>query len=217
MTEAQSPEEIRREIEATRTNLGQTLEDIEDKVSPSRIKERRVEAVRNRWQRVRNSVMGSAENARGSASSTWEDTRGSASSTWDDTTSRVSDRASEVGDTLRSAPDQAMERTRGNPLAAGLIAFGGGLLAASLLPATPREQQAAQALRDRVEEPVRNELSSVGQQARESLQGTAQEAMEEIKGTAQEAAERTRSEAQGSAQSVRSEAERAKDQAQSRS
>jgi gas vesicle protein len=181
VTDAQSPEEIRREIEETRSNLGHTLEDIEDRVSPSRIKERRVEAVKGRWQSVRESVMGSAQDTRYAAS----------------------DRAGDAADTLRGAPDQALQRARGNPLAAGLIAFGGGMLLASLLPSSDREQDVVQTLRDRYEEPVKSELQSVGKEAAGRLQGTAQEAVEEVKSTAQEAAQQTRSDAQQSAQNVR--------------
>lgn len=189
MTEAQSPDEIRREIEETRTNLGHTLEDIEDRVSPSRIKDRRVEAFQNRIQSVRESVMGSADDARSSAG----------------------DRAGQARDTLRHAPEQTLNRARGNPLAAGLIAFGGGLLLASLIPASEREQDAAQTLRDRYEEPVRSELRQAGQQAGEHLKGSAQEAAEELRSTAQDAAHQTRQDAQSSTQTVRSDAQNARD------
>lgn len=191
MTDAQSPEEIRREIEETRTNLGHTLEDIEDRVSPARIKERRVEAVKSRWQNVRESVMGSAQDSRSAASGRASDVAG---------------RASDAADTIKGAPDQALQRARGNPLAAGLIAFGGGALLASLLPATQKEQEAIQTLRDRYEEPVKSELQSAGQQAAERLQGTAQEAVQEVKSTAQEAAQQTRGDAQQSAQNLRDQA-----------
>jgi gas vesicle protein len=190
VTESQTPEEIRRDIEETRTNLGYTLEGIEDRVSPARIKDRRVAAVRSRMQRVRESVMGSADDMRTS----------------------VSQRGGGARDTLRSAPQETMDRARGNPLAAGLIAFGGGLLLASLIPASGREQEAAQALRDRYEEPVREELKQAGQQAREGLQPAAQEAAQEVRSTAQDAAQQTKEDARASAETVRSDAERARDQ-----
>lgn len=194
MSESQSPEEIRAEIEQTRSNLGHTLEDIEDRVSPSRIAERRTEAVRNRWQNMKESVMGSADDARYSAQVRGGD---------------LSERASSAADTVKGAPDQALQRARGNPLAAGLIAFGGGLLLASALPATQREQDAAQTLRDRYEEPVKSEFQQAAKQAGEGLQGSAQQAVQEVRSTAQDAAQRTREDAKGSAQSVRGDAQRA--------
>jgi len=194
VSESQSPEEIRAEIEQTRSNLGHTLEDIEDRVSPSRIAERRTEAVRNRWQNMKESVMGSADDVRYSAQVRGGD---------------LSERASSAADTVKGAPDQALQRARGNPLAAGLIAFGGGLLLASALPATQREQDAAQTLRDRYEEPVKSEFQQAAKQAGEGLQGSAQQAVQEVRSTAQDAAQRTREDAKGSAQSVRGDAQRA--------
>jgi len=194
VSESQSPEEIRAEIEQTRQNLGSTLEDIEDRVSPARIAERRTEAVKNRWQNVKESVMGPADDARYSAQSRGAD---------------LGDRASSAADTVKGAPDQAMQRARGNPFAAGLVAFGGGLLLAAAMPATEREQQAAQTLRDKYEEPVKSELQQAAKQAGEGLQGSAQQAVQEVKSTAQEAAQRTKDDAQGSAQSVRGDAQRA--------
>lgn len=200
MSESQSPEEIRAEIEQTRQNLGHTLEDIEDRVSPARIAERHTEAVKNRWQNVKESVMGSTDDARSSAQA-----RGG----------ELSTRVSGAADTVKGAPDQAIQRARGNPLAAGLVAFGGGLLLASALPATQREQEAAQTLRDRYEEPVKSELQQAAKQAGEGLQGTAQQAVQEVKSTAQEAGQRTKEDAEGSAQSVRGDAQRAADETRS--
>jgi hypothetical protein len=48
----------------------------------------------------------------------------------------VTSAASSVADAASSAPDMARRQTRGNPLAAGLIALGVGWLASSLLPLT---------------------------------------------------------------------------------
>jgi uncharacterized protein YjbJ (UPF0337 family) len=194
----QSPEEIRRDIERTRAGLGETLEDIEDRVSPTRIRQRQTARLRGRWTQVRESVMGPDDESSG--------------------VRQVGDRTGEAADRMRHAPDEAVARTRGNPLAAGLIAFGGGLLAASLIPASRQEQQAAQQLRDRFEEPVREELRHAGQETRDRLEGSAQQAAEQVKATAQEgvqhtredarqATERTRQEAEGAAQRTRSDAE----------
>jgi gas vesicle protein len=210
----QTPEEIRRDIERTREGLGETLEDIEDRVSPARIKERKTAQMRQRWQSVRESVMGSAEDVRDQTGGQMQ---------------RIGDRAGQATDTVRHAPDQAIERTQGNPLAAGLIAFGGGLLLASLFPATRQEQQAARQLRERYEEPVKDELRHAGQEAQDDLKDSAKQAADQVKQTAQEgiqhtredaqsAAERTQQEAQGAAQRTQADAQdtagRVRDQAQ---
>lgn len=197
MSNEQSPDEIRREIEQTRHELGTTLEDIEDRVSPARIKERQTDRIRGRFERVRESVMGSAHEGRGAAS---------------DQMDSVKDRVDDVRGAVQQAPDQALQQARGNPLAAGLVAFGGGMLLASLLPATQREQDAAHTLRDRYEEPVRSQLQEVGQEAKENLQGSAQAAAQEVKATAQDAAEQTKSSAQSSAETIKSDAQRAREE-----
>jgi gas vesicle protein len=208
MTEAQSPDEIRREIEQTRQELGTTLEDIEDRVSPARIKERQTDRIKSRFQRARDSVMGTRDSVMGSA----QETRSSAAGGLQSVKERAGDTLGDTKETLQQAPEQALQQARGNPMAAGLIAFGGGLLLASLLPTTQREQDAAEALRDRYEEPVKEQLKQVGQEAKSNLQGTAQQAAQEVKSTAQDAAQQTKSSAQSSAESVKGDAQRAREE-----
>lgn len=190
-----SPEEIRREIEETRADLGTDINELEYKVDPSRIRQQKTyevkRGVRDRWSRVTDSVMGSRQDVGRHTQSAQ---------------SRAGDLTDGAKQTLTDAPERARQQAQGNPLAAGLIAFGGGMLLAALLPATEKEQQAAQELRDRYAEPVKEELKSVGQQAREELQPKAQEAAERVKGTAQEGAQHTREEAQGTAQQLQGEA-----------
>lgn len=187
-----SPEEIRRDIEATRADMGGTLTEIEDRVSPARIRERQTQRVRGRWNSMQEAVMGPLDQHRASSSE--------------------QDRGAEARDRLSNAPGEARSRTQGNPLAAGVIAFGAGLLAAAVIPSTEREQQAVGELRDRYEEPVKAELQSAGQQVKEELQPRAEEAAQQVKQTAQEGAQRTRDDAQESAQQVRGQAEGAREE-----
>ena len=44
----------------------------------------------------------------------------------------------DAGAAIGDAPAQVKTKTQGNPLAAGLIAFGAGLLVSSLIPASRR-------------------------------------------------------------------------------
>jgi len=119
-----NPDEIRREIEDTRRELSGNVDALHDKVSPKRVMERRVDRTRGSFYRAKDKIMGS--NGTGAVSST----------------------ASDLGDKLSGAPDQARARTEGNPLAAGLIAFGAGWLVSSLLPATEKEKQAATSVKE---------------------------------------------------------------------
>lgn len=60
---SESPDEIRREIEQTRNELGQTLEDIEERISPAKVKQRGLEAARERVQQVRGTAQSRLDEA----------------------------------------------------------------------------------------------------------------------------------------------------------
>ena len=111
------PEEIRRrEIEATRAGLSDDVNALSDKVSPGQIAKRQRDRLMGTAQSVKDSIMGSADDAKSSAS----------------------EAMSTVGDAVSGAPSAVAERTKGSPLAAGLVAFGAGLLVSSLFPASRR-------------------------------------------------------------------------------
>lgn len=177
----QDPDQLRREIAATRADMDRTLAELEDRVSPSRIRERQTAKVRSRWDGVKTSVMGAAEEVNG---------------TLDDAQQAV-----------QQAPHELESATRGNPLAAGLIAFGIGSIAGSLFPATTPERKVADELRDQLEEPFNEQLQRSGHEIGNELQEHAQEAMEDTKQTAQQASERVQVD-------VRTSAEQVQDQAQ---
>jgi hypothetical protein len=111
-------EQLRQEIEQTQRGLSADVNALAEKVTPRRIVQRRMEHARGAITTMRNKVMGTASNG----------------------TEAVADTASSVADNVSSAASSAARTVRrgteGNPLAAGLIAFGLGWLAASLLPAS---------------------------------------------------------------------------------
>ena len=89
-------------------------------------------------------------------------------------------------------------RVEGSPLAAGLIAFGAGLVIAGLIPASKVEAQGAQRLQEAVKEhgqPVIDEVRSAARQVGDQLKDNAGEAASELKSSAQESAERVKEEA----------------------
>jgi ElaB/YqjD/DUF883 family membrane-anchored ribosome-binding protein len=207
----QQPEELRRDIARTRADMDQTLAQIEDRVSPSRIKDRQVDRFRGRWQRTREAVMGSE----GPGVSQRADRVGDQmSARANEMSERAGDAAQHAADQARHAPERVEEMTRGNPLAAGIIAFGLGALAGSLAPSSAPERRLARGLRDEFEEPVRDELQRAGEDVKQDLQEHAQQAVEETKQTARSAADRTTDEARGRAEHVRGEAERAAEHVQ---
>jgi gas vesicle protein len=112
----------------------------------------------------------------------------------------------------RAAPDRVRRRTEGNPLAAGVIAFGAGWLLASLIPASEPEQQAASQVKDFAIEqgrPVAQQLGEAGQQAAQQLRESAQERVEYVKDTATDAATTVASEAHSAAADVKDQAQEA--------
>ncbi len=77
---------------------------------------------------------------------------------------------------------RSRRKTQGNPLAAGLIAFGAGLLVSSLIPASQKEREAADALKTAAE-PLTTELTEAAKHVAEGLKEPAQAAMENVKAT----------------------------------
>ncbi|TDU88056.1 uncharacterized protein DUF3618 [Kribbella voronezhensis] len=173
---AEDPEELKRSIEQTRRNVGRDVDALTEKVSPSRVVGRRVERARGGVHRLKEHVMGSAESVGSTA--------GSAVST-------VQDAGSRVGDAVSSAPDMARARTRGTPLAAGVIAFAAGWVAAAAVPPSTKERELAQDTKDKAMEaaaPLKEEAAHVAQEMKENLQEPAQQAVENVKQSASQAA-----------------------------
>jgi cell division septum initiation protein DivIVA len=200
------PDQIRGDIEQTQQNLSANIDALAEKVSPSRIVERRVEQTRSAMTSVKDRIMGSAAETTSTVSGTASSAAASAKDT-------LAAKASSAADMASSAPEQARQRTRGNPLAAGLVAFGAGWLLSSLLPATEPEQQAAAQVKDLAMEkgrPVAQDLGQAGQEAAQSLRESAQQRVQSVKETATDAASTVAGEAQSQASDVTSHAQEAR-------
>lgn len=107
------------------------------------------------------------------------------------------------------ARDSLTSAASGNPLAAGLIAFGAGWLVSSLMPASSAERQAAGAAKEMIQEHsdvLTAPLQEAAQSVKESMQEPVQEAMEAVKSTATDAVASVKDEA-GSATSSSSDSE----------
>jgi len=176
----QSAEELRREIEDTRDDLGQTLDAIGDRVSPGRIVERRKNRVMNGLSSVRDRVMGTAS----------------------DTGHAVGDTATGAVDTLKGTPDAVVKQTQGSPLVAGALAFGVGVLVASVFPPTEKEQEVADQLKEKAQ-PLADDLKETGQEMAEQLKEPAREAVESVKQVAAEGQQAVTETAKGAANSTR--------------
>jgi hypothetical protein len=225
------PDQIRSEIDQTQRELSADVDALTEKLSPPRIVERRVQRTREAMTNVKDKIMGSTSDTyqtAGSATSgvgesvsarasSARDTAASAASSARDTAAGA---ASSAVDTVRSTPDAIRRRTTGNPLAAGLIAFGAGMLLSSLLPASEPEQQVATQVKDFATEqgrPVAQQLGQAGQEAAQELKESAQLRAESVRQTAADAASTVKGEAQSAAADVKDQAQestgRVRDQA----
>jgi len=196
-------DQLRRQIEQTRRELGTDVDALGEKVSPRRVMERRVDRTRNAIGGMKEKIMGSTSDVSSSAGGAVS----SAASSMQDT---VSGAASSVGDTAADTAHRARRQAQGNPLAAGLVAFGVGWLVSSLLPPTERERQLAHQVKDQAQPAVQ----AVGQQAgqalsevRDNLQQPVQEAVESVKQTAADAAGTVKDEARSAAGDVQNQAQ----------
>lgn len=177
-------EQLRSEIEGTRDHLGATMVAIEEHVSPRAMVQRRRSAMAERWSAMREAVMGKAH-----------------------------DVSSTAAGAAHEAPSAAVQQAQGNPLVAGLVAFGAGLLAATVLPTSRTEEQAATKLAERAQ-PLAEEAKQVagevassvreeGAQHAEQLRQEASQAAGEVAGTARSAGEDTRQAGADAARDVR--------------
>lgn len=189
---ADDPAVVRRDIERTRGDMEGTLEAINDRVNPQRVRERRTNRLQRRWSSIRDSVMGGS----GAAGS-------------------MSSRADHARQTVGDAPQTMQRQTRGNPLTTGMIAFGIGTLIGSALPESGAERRAARAATEKVDvEGAKERLADHAREVQEGVQDKARDAVQDLKGSARDASadvkdnaqkegERVRDDAQQSGQEVR--------------
>ena len=218
MTTSNDPEAIRREIEQTQRELSYDVDALNEKVNPSRVMDRRVSAAKGRFTRAKERVMGSAHDTRTTAQYRTQNAASTVQDRAQGAAESVQGAAQQAAQAVQQAPDTIVRQAQGNPLAAGLIAFGVGWLVSSLLPASERERQLAQQAEATVRE-HKDELLAPAKQAAqevgEQLRPAAQQAVEEVRSTAQDAAQTVKQEGQSAAQDVQGQAQQSRQTVQS--
>ncbi|GAA4973526.1 DUF3618 domain-containing protein [Actinoplanes utahensis] len=189
---AEEPERLKRDIENTRASLTRDVDMLAEKASPGKVAQRR-------WNTVRERVMGSAEQVRESAVGGVQEKASHLSGQAAHLGDVAGGKARDAAGAIRDVPRAAADRTQGNPLAAGVIAFGVGLLAAGLIPVTDAERRAGQQLKEGGGD-LTGAVKDFAAGLKDDLSGTVQHAVEEVKGTAREAAQATTEQARSSAQ-----------------
>lgn len=191
---APTPDQLKTDIERTRAELVTDANRLVDHTSPRRMAQRRVRGVRHRLTRMRETVMGTAA-----------DTTSTVQSQAQHAAHAVADRTQQAAEAVQEAPQQAMRQAQGNPVAAGIIAFGAGLLAATLIPRTRTEEQAVHRLGEATSglaQPVRDSASESIQALKEEAKDIASAAVDEVKDTATQAAQTTKQHAKEEARDV---------------
>ena len=178
-------EELKYDIDRQRADLERDFDMIGDKVSPRRMVERRTDAAKSRIRRMRDAVMGTVEGVQGSVQDGGSSVR-----------DKAGDLASGAGHMVTSAPDRIEHGTQGNPLVAGAVAFGFGLLVATVLPPSRSERRMAHRVQPQLEHAMQSAMESgrevvdevrpAVEQAGNELGAAAKDAVAEVKDTAQE-------------------------------
>ncbi|MET7706592.1 DUF3618 domain-containing protein [Micromonospora sp. NPDC005413] len=208
------PDRIRREIETTRNELSSDVDALTGKVNPRRIAGDRVGQARGAFTRAKEKVMGSSNHM---AQETSQRMSHMTDSVRDETRS-LGHQSREAMDSVRgearSLGHQSRERAQGNPMAAGVVAFGVGLLAASLIPPSGRERQLAGRARNMVSEhsdELREQASQVGHQMQDNLREPAQQAAQSVRSSAQQGVSAVRDQGRSATGHMQGEAHAAAD------
>jgi hypothetical protein len=182
------PDVIRGQIEATRANLSADVNELGDKVSPSRIVRRQSHRIKDAAAWVTDRMLGSADTA----------------------ASTASDAASAVGGAISEAPKRLVRQTEGSPVAPGLIAFGFGMLLAAMFPASRQEAHAAAAVKEQAQ-PLVGEVTAAAKDVAANLRQPAQDALESVKAMASDAMDTVKDAGVTAAADVTEQARDAKD------
>lgn len=187
----ETSDQIRQDIERTRSELTRDTDRLVDKADPRNAVNRRARRVRDKGRALKERMMGAAPSS-------------------ERMTGEVRHTAGQATGMARSVPERVAHGTRDNPVAAGLIAFGAGLLAASVLAESRAERHAARRAGEYADpaiEPVRRSMAESAAHVKEEAMESARSAGEHLKGSASESArttgEHARDEARSAAEQMR--------------
>jgi hypothetical protein len=183
----QEAEALKADIEQRRESMSGTIDAIEDRVVPSRVVQRRRNAMRS-W------VTGAKERVMGSTHGMTDQASGVAQ--------RVGDGLSGTAEAAGNLPDQVERATAGSPLIAGAVAFGIGALIAAVLPETRTERKAVASVQPQVAGAA-EALKDAGQQALETAKSSGQEAVQDLKESASSHSQQVASAAKDAGQQVK--------------
>ncbi len=215
MTTSNDPDQIRAEIERTRNQISDDVNALTYEANPMTQVDRQVDKVKSKAQDFKERLFGDPDAYEPGLTDKAADRLGDAK---DSVVSTLTDGVDSARQAVATAPETAKKATRGNPWAMGLVAFGLGALAGSLIPASQKERQLATQAKDAAQ-PLLDDAQQAASQLVSDLKPQAQEALESVKGTVQESADSLKDHAQEAADDVKqvasTEADNVKQTAQS--
>ena len=186
---ADRTEELREDIERQRQSIGYTVDQIQNRVSPGRITARGRHRVRRWLIDTKDQVMGNDQ-----SEYPWERWSRDLSDKAGEMSEQAADAMSDVKETVSEAPEKLRQKTQGNPLAVGLIAFGGGMLAGAMLPESKVEGRAMRRVEPALAS-VAAEASQIGRDVADEVKESAGSSIEQVKEKASSAADNVKEEA----------------------
>lgn len=169
------PSEIRAQIEQTRASLSTNVNALADQANPAHMAQRAATRAKRKGSMLLDRVLGAAEDARDATMDAAHNLAGN-----------VSDSASGAGDAVTGAPRAVRQQTQGNPVAAGLVAFGIGLLLAGAFPASRKEEELAQTVKEKAQ-PLTDSVTEAAKEVASNMAEPAQQAGESLKESANQA------------------------------
>lgn len=144
--------------------------------------------------------------------------KGAVSNTRDTVMGTAGDAGHSVGESAHDATAAVKRQSQGNPIAAGLVAFGAGLLAGSVMPESRTENRLAREVQAKAQGPLRDQVQQsasavsdqVGERMEEARDHIAEEgghAKDEVASDVSNRTDAVKGHAQGAAHDVRGEVE----------
>ena len=194
----EDPDRIRREIEATRNEMGETVDALTYKAD---VKSRAKESLQQKRDSAKESVVGASQTVKEKlvgAKDSVSDTAGSA-------TSRIGD-ATPDRDQVKRQARQAKGLAQENPIGLAIGSIAVGFLAGLLVPATRVEDERLGEMSDQVIEQAKQTGQEALEHGKQLAEETAQSAQETLKESAQQHSEQVKETAQENAQEARQQA-----------
>jgi hypothetical protein len=201
---ASETQQLRQDITATRAELARNVDRLADQTSPGRLARRVMGGLRA----LKDKTMGTSEQVGEAAAHLGE----AAADRLHGVGEAAAERLHGVGEAVKDGRRQVARATQGSPIGVGLMAFGGGLLAAALIPETEAERRAARGVSERVG-PMVAPLVEAGRAVAGDIRGTVQSAAGQVRDAAAEGAGHVQSAAAEGVAGVRTAAMDAAEQA----